>query len=306
MKPNIKKVFVTRNIHPKGLELLRQKGFQVDVASKGVTLSAEELHAGAQKADALISTMSDSINKKFLQQNSHLKVITNYAVGINNIDMEEAKNLNIKIGNTPDVLTEATAETALGLMICAARNFKAGLHNAERGSWIGFEPLGYLGPALKGKTLGVLGMGRIGTRLAEMAQGAFQMKIKAFKRGDNLHEFLKELDVLSIHTPLTKETKHLIGLEELKQMKPSAILVNTSRGEVIDQDALVWALKEKLIFAAGLDVTTPEPLPIDHELFAMPNVFITPHFGSATFEARADMSLICAENILKAFSEDGL
>ena len=149
-------------------------------------------------------------------------------------------------------------------------------------------------------------MGRIGSRLAEMAHGAFQMQIKAFKRGDNLHAFLKDLDVLSLHTPLTNETRHLIGKEEFKMMKPNAILINTARGEVIDQDALVWALKEKLIFAAGLDVTTPEPLPIDHELFSMPNVFITPHLASATIEARTDMSLICAENILKAFCERGI
>lgn len=302
----MKRIFVTREIQPSGLELLRQKGFQVDVASKGQTLTDLELQVEAQKSQGLICTLADSINKKFLQMNSHLVAISNYAVGINNIDVEEAKKHNIQIGNTPDVLTEATAEVALGLMICAARNFKAGLHAAERGDWIGFEPQGYLGPALKGKTLGVIGMGRIGSRFADMAQGAFQMKLKAFKRGDDLQEFLKDLDVLSLHMPLTPETKNFIGKKEFQVMKPSSIIINTARGEVIDQEALVWALKEKKIFAAGLDVTTPEPLPIDHPLFSMPNVFITPHFASATYEARSAMSMICAENIIKAFEGRGL
>jgi glyoxylate reductase len=144
-------------------------------------------------------------------------------------------------------------------------------------------------------------MGRIGQRLAEMAQAAFKMKISAYKRGMDIKEFLSEVDVLSLHIPLTSETKNFIGKDELAAMKKSAIIVNTARGEVIDQDALYDALKNKRIFAAGLDVTTPEPLPPTHPLFALPNVIITPHFGSATFEARREMSLLCAQNILDAF-----
>jgi glyoxylate reductase len=297
----MKKIFVTRDILPDGLLLLRQKGFQVDVSSKNATLSKDELNYAAKKADGLICMLADSINKNFLEENSHLKVISNYAVGLNNIDLETARALNIKIGNTPDVLTEATAETALGLMICAARNFRAGMHNAEKGEWVGFEPRGFLGPQLKGKTLGIIGMGRIGSRLAQMAEGAFMMKIRAFKRGLDLHEFLKELDVLSLHIPLTADTKNFIGVEELNVMKDTAIIINTARGEVIDQEALYESLKNKKIFAAGLDVTTPEPLSPTHPLFSLPNVIITPHFGSATFEARREMSLLCAKNILNAF-----
>jgi glyoxylate reductase len=297
----MKKIFVTREIIPDGIELLRSKGFQVDVSIKKTALTAAELSAAAKNVDGLICTMADSINKVFLQENSHLKIITNYAVGLNNIDLIAAKDQGIKIGNTPDVLTEATAEIALGLMICASRNFRHGMQNAEKGEWMGFEPQGFLGPALKGKTLGVIGMGRIGQRLAEMANGAFQMKIKGFKRGDDLIEFLKDLDVLSLHIPLTPETKHFIGKKELAAMKKSAILVNTARGEVVDQEALYEALKNRELFAAGLDVTSPEPLPPTDKLYALTNVIITPHIGSATFEARREMSLLSAKNILEAF-----
>lgn len=297
----MKKIFVTRDILPDGIEFLRQKGFQVDVSSKGSPLTSEELSSAAKNADGLICMLADSINKNFLHENSHLKVISNYAVGLNNIDLDAAKSLNIKIGNTPDVLTEATAETALGLMICAARNFRAGIHNAELGNWKGFEPQGFLGPALRGKTLGVIGMGRIGSRLAEMAEGAFKMKVKSYKRGEDLLEFLSTVDVLSLHIPLTDNTRNFIGAKELAVMKTTAIIVNTARGEVIDQEALSDALKNNRIFAAGLDVTTPEPLPPTHPLFSLPNVIITPHFGSATFEARREMSLLSAKNIMNAF-----
>lgn len=297
------KIYVTRDILPDGLTLLRNKGFHVEVWDQDRPMSVEELHEKSQKADALISTLADSINKNFLENNSHLKIITNYAVGVNNIDLETAKKLNIKIGNTPDVLTEATAETALGLMICAARNFREGMQNADRGEWRGFRPKGFLGPALKGKTLGVIGMGRIGGRLAEMARGAFQMKVKPFKRGDDVCEFLKDIDVLSLHIPLTPETKNFIGKKEIAAMKPSAIIINTARGEVLDTEALYEALRDKKIFAAGLDVTNPEPLPPTHPLYSLSNVIITPHFGSATFEARSEMSIMSANNILEAFKK---
>ncbi|MBY0412673.1 MAG: D-glycerate dehydrogenase [Bdellovibrionales bacterium] len=295
------RIFITRNILPDGPEVLRQKGFQVDIWPYERPMTADELHLEAKNSQGLICMLGDQINKNFLQQNSHLKIISNYAVGLNNIDLEEAKKLSIAIGNTPDVLTEATAEIALGLMICASRSFKEGLKDAETGKWKHFEPTKYLGPALKGKTLGIIGMGRIGARFAEMAQGAFQMKIKAFSRGINLEDFLKDLDVLSLHIPLTPDTKNFIGKKEIEAMKSSAIIINTARGEVIDQDSLYEALRDKKIFAAGLDVTTPEPLPTTHPLFALSNVFITPHIGSATLEARKAMSLLVAENVLRAF-----
>lgn len=262
-----------------------------------------ELHEAAQIADALWCTIPDLITKKFLTENSHLKLITNYAVGTNNIDLTAAKELGIMIGNTPDVLTEATAETAFGLMICAARNFKAAMKNAENGQWSHFEPLGFLGHALKEKTIGILGHGRIGSRMGQMCAGAFGMKVKAYKRGEDLIRFLRDLDVLSVHLPLTSETKHIIGKKEIGAMKTSAIIVNTARGDIIDQEALYEALKDKKIFSAGLDVTSPEPLDPTHPLYSLPNVIILPHIGSATFEARSEMSLLCAKNILAVFEK---
>lgn len=297
-----KKVFVTRKILPEGLEILKHHGFEVEVTALDFPLSKHELMEKALKSNALITTLADSIDRDFLEKNSHLKIITNYAVGVNNIDLEAARDLGIIIGNTPDVLTEATAEVALGLMICAARNFRSAMKNAEEGQWKFFEPQGHLGVALKGKILGIVGYGRIGRRLGEMARGAFGMEVRGYKRGENLEAFLKELDVLSLHVPLTKENHHLIGKKEIGAMKKSAIIVNTARGEVIDQDALYEALKNKEIFAAGLDVTTPEPLVPTHPLYTLSNVMILPHIGSATFEARKAMSIVCAENILKAFS----
>lgn len=299
----MKKVYITRDVLDAGINLLKDKGFSVLVWTEDRPMTAMELNMAAQEVDALWCTMADSINKKFLMDNKHLKIITNYAVGTNNIDIQAATQLGIIIGNTPDVLTEATAETALGLMICASRNFKAAMKNAENGQWSHFQPKGFLGPELKGKTIGIVGHGRIGKRMGEMCAGAFAMKVKAFKRNENLIEFLHDVDVLSLHVPLTTETKHIIGRKEIAAMKSSAIIINTARGDVIDQDALYEALKENKIFSAGLDVTSPEPLIPTHPLYSLPNVIILPHIGSATFEARTEMSLLCARNIIAAFEK---
>ena len=299
----MKKVFVTQKILDDGIIILRKKGFEVEVSASNRPLHPEELLEKANKVDALICMMADKINKNFLEKNSHLKIITNYAVGTNNIDLDSAAKLGIKIGNTPDVLTEATAEVAFGLMIGAARNFRSAMQSAERGEWKNFEPIGYLGHALHGKKLGIVGYGRIGRRLGEMASGAFKMEVKAYKRGDDMMTFLQDLDVLSLHAPLTPETKHIIGVNEIKAMKKTAIIINTARGDIIDQEALYEALYKKSIFSAGLDVTTSEPLSPSHPLYALPNVMILPHIGSATYEARRAMSILSAENIINAFSE---
>ncbi len=299
----MKKVLVTRDILESGINLLKDKGFEVDIWTEPRPMTAEELMEKAPHYNAIISNMADAINKNFLEKNRHLKIVTNYAVGTNNMDLEAARELGIKIGNTPDVLTEATAEIAFGLMICAARNFRSAIRNAEDGLWKHFEPKGHLGHALQGKKLGIVGYGRIGKRLGEMAHGAFNMEVVGFKRGDNMLEFLKDLDVLSLHIPLTPESRHIIGAKELSVMKKTAIIVNTARGEVVDQDALYEALKNKKIFAAGLDVTTPEPLVPSHPLYELPNVMILPHIGSATYEARTEMSILSAQNIINAFQD---
>lgn len=307
-----KKIFITRNILPDGPLLLKQKGHQVDINLLDRPLTYDELISLAQNYDALITMLSDKIDEAFLVRNSHLKVISNYAVGFNNINIKKATELKIPIGNTPDVLTEATAEVALGLMIASSRNFFSAEKSARLGPWKNWHPTEHLGLGLKGKTLGVIGLGRIGLSVASMCASAFDMKIIYTAQSEKknslnalrvqLPELLTTSDFISLHVPLNSSTKNLIGKKEFELMKKTAVLINTSRGEIIDQDALVFALKNDLIFAAGLDVTTPEPLPIDSELFQLKNALILPHIGSATFEARKKMSLLAAENIISGLN----
>lgn len=308
-----KRVFITRSILSDGAQFLRDHGLIVDINSSDCPLAYEELKDLAKNYDALITMLSDRIDRDFLKANPQLKIIANYAVGFNNIDVITAQELGIAVTNTPDVLTEATAETALGLMLAAARNFHEANRSVYNGSWKNWHPQKHLGPALKGKTLGVLGLGRIGKRLAEMAFHAFQMKIIYTAHAEkkipfhaqrvSMPELLAESDLISVHVPLTDETRNLLGEREFKQMKKNAVLINTARGEILDQDALIRALKNGDLFAAGLDVTTPEPLPLESELLKLNNVFILPHIGSATFEARKEMALLCARNILAKFEE---
>lgn len=294
-------VAITRSIVPEGVELLHKNGFKTIIHPALLPPTETELHLLAKNADALITMLSDKIDASFLERHKHLKVISNYAVGFNNIDIKKASELKIPIGNTPDVLTEATAEVALGLMISAARNFSNAQMNAKQGEWKTWEPKGFLGHGLKNKTLGIIGMGRIGLRLKEMASAAFSMKILSLPKDYTTHEyesFFKSIDFLSIHAPLTSKTLHFINKDALELMKPSAVVINTARGEIIDQDALYEALSNKTIFAAGLDVTSPEPLEKEHPLYQLKNVIILPHIASATYEARRQMSEIVAKNII--------
>lgn len=297
----MKKVFVTRKIPNNGIEFLRQNGFQVDYWNQSKPIDTEQLYKKSLESDALITMLSDKIDQEFLNSNKHLKVISNFAVGLNNIDLKTARELNIIIGNTPDVLTEASAEMAFLLMLAVARNFHSALKNASSGQWKSWEPMGFLGHGMKGKTVGIIGQGRIGKRFAEMCKSAFQMKVVFYQRETPLEDFLRPLDVLSLHVPLTKETHSMITIKHFDVMKSELIFVNTARGEVVDQVALTQALKDKKIFGAGLDVTSPEPLDHQHELFLMDNVLITPHIASATFKAREEMSMLCAQNIIQAF-----
>lgn len=310
------KVFITRKILPDAIDLLQNHGIHVDINNSESPLSYEELVARAKNYDAIITMLSDRIDQNFLEKNSHLKVISNYAVGFNNIDIATANRFKIPIGNTPDVLTDATAEVAMGLMISAARNFNSAHLEATLGLWKDWNPAGHLGHSLFNKTLGIIGMGRIGLKMAQMCKNAFNMKIlytaQTIKSNTldakkvELEILLKESDFISIHAPLTAQTKNLIGKKELNLMKNTAVLINTARGEIIDQEALIKALKEHKIFAAGLDVTSPEPLSSDSELFKLKNAFILPHIGSASFEARKAMSIMCAKNIIAGLVGDRL
>jgi glyoxylate reductase len=298
-------VFITRDILEEGPNLLKNNGLSVDIFSGEEAIDKETLYQKAKQADALITMLTDPIDEAFLKANKHLKVISNYAVGFNNIDVFCATELGIAIGNTPDVLTNATAELALGLMISTARNFSSATNSVRIGKWQDWHPTNFLGPELTHKTLGIIGMGRIGSRLAEIAKSAFNMKIMDSK-SFSLEEIYKNADFISLHVPLNEKTRNMIGLRDLSLMKPTAILINTARGEVINQDDLIHALENKIIWGAGLDVTTPEPLPLDSKLLNLNNIIITPHIGSASFEARRSMSLLCAENILQGLKKEKL
>jgi glyoxylate reductase len=308
------RVFITRKILDDGPNLLKSKGLDVALFPHDHPIDKETLSLEAQKSDALITMLTDPIDRDFLIKNSHLKVISNYAVGFNNIDIKTASELNIPIGNTPDVLTNATAELAVGLMIACSRNFHEASHSVYNGEWIDWSPTNFLGPELTGKTLGIIGLGRIGKRVAEIAVNGFLVKVLYTSQTSEtplgvrlpLNELLTQSDFISLHLPLTPQTQMMIGKKELSLMKNTAILINTSRGEIINQMDLIWALENKIIRGAGLDVTSPEPLPLDSHLLSLKNVYITPHIGSGTFEARRAMSLICAENIILGLKKEKL
>ncbi len=312
-----KTIFLTRKIPEIAFRLLREEGHIIELWDGTSPPTPGELIQKCQEADALLSMLSDRLDENFFKKCSHLKVIANYAVGVNNIDLKAAARYNIPVGNTPDVLTEATSDLALGLILTLARNIFPAIQNAKQGEWKKWEPLGFLGMELKGKTLGIIGLGRIGQSLAKKAQNGFGMNIiytsrtktktinPSYKR-HTLQELLKSSDIVSIHTDLNPSTENLIGQKEFEIMKSHAYIINTARGEIINQKALVGALKMGLIGGAGLDVTTPEPLSPDDPLFQTPNTIITPHIGSATVEARDLMATLATKNIIAGLKGEPL
>ena len=263
-----------------------------------------------QNADGLICLLTDPIDRKIIEDAKNLKVISQVAVGVDNIDIKAATENNIPVGHTPDLLTEATADLAFTLMLAAARRLGEAIDYAREGHWQTWELTNLLGADLHGRRLGIIGMGRIGQAVARRAVG-FNMQVIYFNRSRApkieqelgvsyvpFEELLQSADFISLHVPLNKESKGLIGAEQLKLMKDSAVLVNTARGEVVDTNALLDALKSNQIAYAALDVTDPEPLPHNHELYRLPNVIITPHIGSATRSARNDIALLAVENLI--------
>ncbi len=311
------KVVISRNIVGPATEIFNKNNTEVVVWDKQETITKGQLIDLTKDADALISMLADQIDKEFIDQCPNLKVISNYAVGFNNIDVAYATEKGIKVGNTPDVLTDATADIAFSLLINVARRIKESSNELDK--WQTWEPMGYLGPRLKGKTVGIVGMGRIGQAMAYKCHFGWDMnvlytantpKLDAEKamgaKRVELDQLLKESDFISLHCPLTPETKHLFNKEAFKKMKNSSIFINTARGDVVVQEDLIEAIKSKEIWGAGLDVTTPEPLPMDNPLHQLKNVVITPHIGSADFESRAEMSELCAENIIAGLSDKPL
>jgi len=305
------KVFVTRQIPQKGLEMLKAR-FEVEIGASDRNLSRREICEGTKDADALVCLLSDAIDEEILSGAKKLKIIANYAVGYNNINVEYAKEHGIFVTNTPGVLTETTADLTWALMLSVARRIVEADKFTRSGKFKGWEPELMLGSDIFGKTLGVIGAGRIGQAVMKRAIG-FGMRVIYYSKSRlpldiesnlnasyvSLEKLLKEADFVSLHVPLTKNTYHMIGEDQLSLMKQTAYLINTARGPVVDEEALVKFLKEKRIAGAALDVFENEPL-LTPGLTELDNVVITPHIGSASKETREKMSVIVAENVIAA------
>jgi len=257
--------------------------------------SEEEMITILSEADAAITLLSDPLTRNVLAANRDLRMIANYAVGYNNVDVDAARELGVTITNTPGVLTEATADLTMGLILAVMRRIVEGDREVRTTGQCVWEPLHLLGTSLTGKRLGIIGMGRIGSAVAQRAR-AFGMTVTGTRRGEPIYELLATSDVVSIHAPLTSETRHLMNPETLWAMKRGAYLINTARGALVDELALCAALDEGQIGGAGLDVYEDEPH-VNPRLLAMPNVVLAPHIGSATEETRSAMARIAATDV---------
>jgi lactate dehydrogenase-like 2-hydroxyacid dehydrogenase len=302
------KVFVTRCIPDIGLEKLHA-ACQVDVWQGGLPPERDVLMEKVRGVDGILCLLSDRVDREVMDAaGSQLKAISTYAVGTDNIDLEEATRRGIPVGHTPGVLTEACADLAFALLMAAARQVVLGDRQVREGLWRTWEPQGWLGVDIHRATLGLVGFGRIGQAVARRAAG-FAMRVLYYDpaasepadgigQAAELDELLRESDFVSLHAPLTPDTRHLINRESIKKMKAGAILVNTARGGLVDQEALAEGLASGHLAGAALDVTDPEPIPPGHALLGMENVTITPHIASASRATRDQMARIAADNLL--------
>jgi glyoxylate reductase len=300
MRRAVARCFVTRVLPGPALDRLRER-HEVDLWPERLPPPYEELRARTADADALLSLLTDRVDAALIEGSPRLRAIANYAVGYDNIDLDAARARSIPVGNTPDVLTDATADLTFTLLLAAARQLPDALLSVQSHDWLTWEPSGFLGHEVFGATLGIIGMGRIGRAVARRAQG-FDMTIlhTGADGGVPLLTLLNRADFVTLHAPLTPETHHLIDAAALQAMKPTAILVNTARGPIIDQAALIEALRQGEIAGAALDVTDPEPPPADDPLFSAPNLIVAPHIGSATHTAREAMANRAVDNLLAA------
>jgi glyoxylate reductase len=296
----VARCFVTRRLPGSGLDRLAA-AHEVEVWPDRLPPSYEMLREQAARSEGLLTLLSDRIDAELIDSSPRLQAVANYAVGYDNIDLDAARGHGIEVGNTPDVLTDATADLAFALLLAAARHLPQSIEAVKLGDWLTWEPAMYLGAAVHGATLGIIGFGRIGRAVARRAAG-FEMTVLHTGRegGVPLARLLADSDFVSIHCPLTPETRHLIDEPALAAMRPSAILINTARGPIVDSDALGRALRDGAIAGAALDVTEPEPLPPEHPLLQSPNLIVAPHIGSATRAARERMTDIAVENLLAA------
>ena len=309
------KIFVTRLIPDLGLDLLRQHFPTLEVWTHDLPLTREQLLEKVRGVDGLLCLLTERIDAELMDAiGSQVKVISSMSVGVDHIDLAEATRRGIPIGNTPGVLTDATADQAFALLLAAARRISEAERYVRAGKWVTWTPSLLLGTDLAGATLGIVGFGRIGQAVAKRAQG-FDLRViyhdptaePAYgAQPVDLDTLLRESDFISIHVPLTKNTRHLVDADFLSKMKPNTVLVNTARGGVLDQTALYNALKSNQIFAAALDVTDPEPLPMDSPLLQLENCLIVPHLGSASKRTRDQMSLLSAQNLIAGLNGERL
>ena len=307
-------VFVTRPLPAPGIDLLVELGFEVRANDEDRPLHRAELIAGIEQADALLSMLSDRVDAEVLDAAPSLRVVSNYAVGFDNIDVAAARQRGVEVTTTPGVLTDATADLAWALLLAAARNLGAGERLVRAGEWTGWAPTQLLGEPLRHQTLGIVGMGAIGQAVARRAQG-FGMNVVYFNRNQvspeietslgaefvSLDDLLRRSDFISLHAPLNDQSRHMFDARAFRLMKSTAVLVNTGRGALIDEAELVNVLRDRQIAAAGLDVYEFEPK-ITEGLLTLDNVVLAPHLGSASTLARGDMVRLCCENIVEVLA----
>jgi lactate dehydrogenase-like 2-hydroxyacid dehydrogenase len=305
------RIVVTRKL-PDAVEERLRASFDCAFNPEDVVFARDRLEAAFDQADGVLTTISEGVDRDLLLRPSRtVRIVANFGVGVNNIDLDAAKEAGVIVGNTPDVLTDATSDLAIALMLAATRRMYETEAALRRGEWAGFRTTQWLGMGLQGKTLGVIGFGRIGRATARKAQAAFGMKVIYFNRSevpdpgfpaerrDSIDAVMAEADVVTLHIPGGPANRGVISAERLAAMKPTAYLVNTARGDIVDEPALVAALRDRRIAGAGLDVFAAEPA-VPPELVALENVTLLPHIGSATLETRTAMGMLAVDN-LEAF-----
>ncbi len=295
-------IFVTRRLPGSGLDRLRSE-HHLEVWQGELPPGREELLSGVAAAEGLLCLLTDRIDAELLDSAPGLRAVVNLAVGTDNIDLAECASRGIAVGNTPGVLTQATADLTFALILASARRLPEAEAAVREGRWRTWEPAGWLGADVGGATLGIIGLGKIGRAVARRSEG-FGMRLlhHNLSSGVSLETLLEESDFVTLHCPLTDGTRGLIGERELERMRPTAHLVNTARGEIVDTDALAAALHAGTIAGAALDVTDPEPLPADHPLLQAPRLIVLPHIGSASRIAREGMVGIAVDNLLAALA----
>ena len=314
MKNQNVKILVSRIFPDLAVDLLEKEGFSITSWNQDRPMTKKELIIRAKKHDALLCTLTEKIDQDFLNNCSHLKIISQYAVGYDNIDITEATKLGIPVGYTPDAMSEATADIAFGLMIAVSRKMFYLHKTILKKQWSSFKPTANLGFELKNKTLGVFGMGRIGMKMAKRCKGAYNMDIIYHSRKKNysakkefnaklvsFDDLLEQSDIISVHCSLNEKTQGIFNKYAFTGMKKTAIFINTSRGLVHNEADLIEALNSGRIWGAGLDVTNPEPMHSGNPLLSMENVAVLPHIGSGTMEARNEMARLAALNIIEFY-----